>query len=112
MWQKVCKKKDIPLNSGACVKIDNLQIAIFCMENGDSWYAVQNQCPHQRQMVLSRGITGDRDGEPKITCPLHKNSFSLKNGKHLGGHEEWNIKTYGVLVEGDDIYLNMTDGAL
>ncbi len=106
-WVKVCKTKDILQNGGSCVKVGELQIAIFNFENQKEWYAVQNTCPHKKQNVLSRGLTGEDQGEPKIACPLHKNAFSLKTGRHLGGNETWTLKTYPVKVENDDIYLNI-----
>lgn len=106
-WVKVCKKGDILRNGGSCVKVGELQIAIFNFENQNEWYAVQNTCPHKKQNVLSRGLTGEDQGEPKIACPLHKNAFSLKTGKHLGGNQEWTLRTYPVKIENDEIYLNM-----
>jgi hypothetical protein len=54
--------------------------------------------------VLSRGILGDVQGEPKVACPLHKKTFSLKSGECLTG-ESYSIDTYPVKIDGGDILL-------
>ena len=110
-WVKVCKTKDILENGGSCVKVGDEQIAIFNFDR-DQWYAVQNMCPHKKQFVLSRGLIGEDEGGPKIACPLHKNTFSLKTGKHLGGQCEFNLKTFSVRIESDNVLLNLTNGGL
>jgi nitrite reductase (NADH) small subunit len=105
-WINASSLDNFPLNSGACVKLGDLQIAIFNFGK-DEWYAVQNQCPHQHQMVLSRGLIGDANGEPKVACPLHKNSFSLSTGEHLGGNADWKLQTYPVKIEGGAVWLEV-----
>jgi nitrite reductase (NADH) small subunit len=105
-WIKVCSTKDILENGGSCVKVLDEQIAIFNF-NYNQWYAVQNMCPHKKQFVLSRGLIGEDEGEPKIACPLHKNLFSLKTGKHLQGNSEYQLKTYPIRIQDDEILINL-----
>jgi nitrite reductase (NADH) small subunit len=107
-WTKIATTDAFLPNSGGCVKLGDLQIAVFNFGK-DEWYAVQNQCPHQQQMVLSRGLIGDANGEPKVSCPLHKNSFSLNTGEHLGGNAEWKLQTYPVKVEGGAVWLELSE---
>ena len=102
-WTSVGPAAVFPAECGTAVKVDGRQIAVFHV--GREWFAVQNQCPHQLQMVLSRGLVGDIGREPKVTCPLHKNSFSLSDGRHLGGNEAWCLKTYAVKVEGGVVWV-------
>lgn len=94
-----CYSDDVPQNGGVCVKYKETQIAIFNFKRRGEWYATQNMCPHKQQMVLSRGMIGSagEDCEPKVACPFHKKSFSLKNGDCLSG-EDYKIKIYPVLV--------------
>jgi nitrite reductase (NADH) small subunit len=105
-WVKAANLNDFSRDSGGCVKVGDLQIAIFNFAK-DEWYAVQNQCPHQQQMVLSRGLIGDAKGEPKVACPLHKNSFSLCTGDHLGGNPDWKLQTYPIKLEGGAVWLEL-----
>jgi nitrite reductase (NADH) small subunit len=107
-WQKVCSTENILENGGSCVKVDGQHIAIFNFEDKTQWYAIENTCPHQNQSVLSRGLTGEENGEPKVACPMHKRTFSLKSGKQLGEQSEYEVKTFPIKVEGNDIYLQLT----
>lgn len=89
---------DFPVDGGACVLVEGEQVAIFNFGHRE-WFAVQNRCPHEQQMVLSRGLIGDAKGEPKVACPLHKNTFSLVDGHHLGGNPDFQLKTWLVEVK-------------
>lgn len=104
-WTAVGPAVIFPEDCGTAVLVAGQQIAVF--HSNRRWYAVQNECPHNRQMVLSRGLMGDSGREPKVTCPLHKNSFSLEDGHHLGGNEAWCLKTYPVKVEGGVVHVGM-----
>lgn len=101
-WVTVGQTDDFPRNAGVCVKVGGQQVAVFRFAGRDEWYACQNMCPHRMDMVLSRGIIGDRDGIPKVACPQHKKTFSLCNGENLEG-EGYSIRTYPVRVEGDRV---------
>lgn len=107
MWIAVCRVDDVPGNGGACIKWGDKQIALFNFASREDWYAMDNRCPHDRQAVLARGIVGDAGGTPKVACPLHKNSFSLQDGRHLGGQDAWRLTTYAVKVEGEQVFLDL-----
>jgi NAD(P)H-dependent nitrite reductase small subunit len=96
----------VPKDGGATFKYGRHQIAVFNFAHRDAWYACQNLCPHKQEMVLSRGILGDTAGIPKVTCPMHKKSFSLENGQGLGG-EIYSIQTFEVRLEGDDLLVKL-----
>ncbi len=105
-WITALKVEDVPEDGGSCVKIGEEQIAIFNFTKRGEWYATSNLCPHKFQMVLSRGMIGDKAGEPKVACPFHKKNFSLKTGECLTG-EDYSIKTYPIKVEGEYVYIGI-----
>ncbi|MDX5340214.1 MAG: nitrite reductase small subunit NirD [Cyclobacteriaceae bacterium] len=107
-WEKVGSVSDFPANAGGCIKYKSKQVAVFYFEKTQSWYACQNLCPHKLEMVLSRGMTGDAAGIPKVSCPLHKKSFSLEDGSNLNG-EEYRIATYPVRIEHGNVYIGFAD---
>jgi nitrite reductase (NADH) small subunit len=106
-WFKAAKVSAFPENGGACVKYNDQQIAVFNFTRRNEWYACQNMCPHKRQMVLSRGMIGSHTLEPKVACPFHKKTFSLKTGECLNAEEE-QIKIYPVKVEDGYVYIGIS----
>jgi nitrite reductase (NADH) small subunit len=105
-WFYACTVTDVPLNGGVCVKYNNEQIALFHFSRRNEWYATQNECPHRKQMALSRGMIGTMGEEPKVACPFHKKTFSLKTGECLSG-DECALKTYPVKVEDGKVFIGV-----
>jgi nitrite reductase (NADH) small subunit len=89
------------------VKLGTEEIAIFNFASRGEWYAASNMCPHKQQMILARGIIGDKADEPKVVCPYHKKQFSLKSGKNLDDHDCSSIRTYPIKVENGRIYIGL-----
>lgn len=108
-WHMACYSDDIPENGGACALIEGEQVAIYNFSRRGEWYATQNLCPHRQQMALSRGMIGSTgvENEPKVACPFHKKTFSLKTGLCLSG-DEYEIKTYPVKVEDGKVFVGLT----
>ncbi|AUC76995.1 nitrite reductase small subunit NirD [Olleya sp. Bg11-27] len=107
-WFKVGQTSDFPENSGACIKYKTKQIAVFNFTRTGKWYASQNLCPHKMEMVLSLGMIGDKEGVPKVACPLHKKNFSLENGSNLAG-EDLKIAVYPIKIENENVYIGFED---
>ena len=84
-----------------------MQIAVFHFASRNEWYATQNMCPHRFAFVLSRGIVGDQQGEPKVSCPLHKRNFSLQTGACLTDDQTPAIETFPIRIEGDAVWLEL-----
>jgi len=72
------------------------QVALYRLSD-DALYAVGNLDPYNGAAVMSRGLTGDRGGEPTVASPLLKQVFSLRNGRSLDD-EEVSLPTYAVRV--------------
>lgn len=108
-WFMACTTADVPENGGVCVKYQDDQIALFNFTRRGEWYATQNLCPHRQQMVISRGMIGSQAGEPKVACPFHKKTFSLEDGRCLSGDDTCSLKVYPVKVEGNDVYIGISD---
>lgn len=105
-WIKVAKIDDIPQEGGACVKVKDEQIAIFNFTSRNEWYATENRCPHRNEMILSRGMIGDKNGEPKVACPFHKRNYSLISGKCISG-DDYSIKTFPVKIEDGNVFIKV-----
>ncbi|HEX5171157.1 MAG TPA: nitrite reductase small subunit NirD [Cyclobacteriaceae bacterium] len=107
VWYKAARTTDFPENGGACVRYKDMQVAVFNFSRRSEWYACQNLCPHKMQMVLSRGMIGSHESEPKVACPFHKKTFSLKSGQCLNA-EEPNISVFPVRIEDGFVYIGFT----
>ncbi len=107
-WFAACRIEDAVTNGGVCVKYGDEQIALFYFARRNEWYATQNECPHKRQMALSRGMIGTRGDEPKVACPFHKKTFSLVSGQCLSG-DECAIKTYPVKTADGWVYIYVSE---
>jgi nitrite reductase (NADH) small subunit len=105
-WFMACRAEDLPANGGVCVKYKDEQIALFHFTRRNEWYATQNECPHRKQMALSRGMIGSQGDIPKVACPFHKRTFSLLTGECLSG-DDCSIKTYPVKVENGFVYIGI-----
>jgi nitrite reductase (NADH) small subunit len=104
-WIRVANENEFEANLGECVLVDGHQIAVL-NTNRSHWYAVENCCTHTGQPVLARGIIGDTNGEPKISCPLHKRAFSLVSGKCLND-DIAPVRIFPVKRESDGIYISL-----
>lgn len=103
-WYPACALSDFPKDGGLCFLYAGLQIAVFNFSRRGEWYATQNLCPHKHQMILSRGMIGTQGDEPKVACPFHKKTFSLKSGANLNG-DACTLATYPVKVEDGMVYV-------
>jgi len=100
-WVDVGHASDFLPNIGTPVLYGDTQLAIFNNAHRGEWYATQNMCPHKQAFVLSQGIIGDKEGTPKVACPLHKKQFALDTGEGVDD-EPLNILTFPIRVDGND----------
>ena len=81
-WLSVCQESDLINNIGVCALLNEHQVAIFKLSNGDI-YAIDNYDPFSDANVLSRGICGDVKGQPVVASPIYKQHFNLMTGQCL-----------------------------
>ena len=92
-WVRVTECGNIPLREGKAVEIAGHRIAIFNL--GDSYLAIQDNCPH-RGGPLSDGIVSGST----VVCPLHAWAFDLASGSVVNHPESQAcVATYPVRVE-------------
>ncbi len=109
-WVRLAKVAEVPRDGGIAARYGDAEIAIFHFASRGQWFASENLCPHKQQMVLARGILGDRAGKPKVVCPLHKNAFDLESGSCVTG-DLAGIVTFPVRIEGEDVWVELPPAA-
>ena len=107
-WVRACLIDDLIVGRGVAVLgPGGVQAALFRLPAAESdreaapgrsrLYAIGNIDPFGRAAVLSRGLTGDRGGEPTVASPLGKQVFALRTGICLDD-ETVSVPSYGVRV--------------
>lgn len=82
-WVPACRLDALVPGRGVAVLMpDGMQAAVYLLTTGEV-YAVGNIDPFGRAAVMSRGLVGERDGEPTVASPLLKQVFSLRTGHCL-----------------------------
>ncbi|TQN33407.1 nitrite reductase (NADH) small subunit [Haloactinospora alba] len=88
-WVTACPSDQLSPERGVAVLLPGgAQAALFRTFDGHL-YAVDNVDPATSAAVMARGIVGDRDGEPTVASPLHKQVFSLRTGQCLDDPRLW-----------------------
>ena len=105
-WQSLAQVSDVPENVGIAVRWGGEQIAIYNFARRGEWFATQATCPHRKDTVLARGLLGDHGGEPKVACPLHKKTFSLRTGNGLND-PSYEVRTFPVEIRGQEIWVKL-----
>jgi nitrite reductase (NADH) small subunit len=89
-WEAVCPlERLLPGRGAAALFVTrgvDVQVALFRLPD-DSLYVLGNIDPFSNAAVLSRGIVGDRDGEPVVVSPVYKQAFGLRTGRCLDDPE-------------------------
>ncbi|MBT3672341.1 MAG: Rieske 2Fe-2S domain-containing protein [Porticoccaceae bacterium] len=81
-------------NQSVAIALDGKDILI-CKANSE-YYAVDNQCTHQRAK-----LTEGRIRNCFLSCPLHGVRFDLRTGKPMGELTKVPLKTYDISVSDD-----------
>lgn len=87
-WLSVCTLDRLQPGRGVTALVGGVQVAVFRIRgrrgaDPESLHAVGNIDPFTGAAVISRGIVGDRSGVPTVASPVHKQAFSLVDGRCL-----------------------------
>ena len=100
-WHMVATIEDVPEEDVIPVIIGDQFIALYNV-NG-IFFATDDLCTHE-QARLSDGFVID----DIIECPLHQGRFHIPTGKAKGAPVNCNLRTHMVKVEGDDVYIGLS----
>ncbi|GAA0984110.1 MULTISPECIES: nitrite reductase small subunit NirD [Nocardiopsidaceae] len=103
LWIDACPAHRLGADDGVAVLLpDGRQAALFRTRD-NRLFAVDNIDPFTGAAVISRGIVGDRRGEPTIASPMLKNVFSLLTGQSLEDPQvrlrTWAVRDTGATVQ-------------
>ena len=81
-------------------------VAVYRTEDGD-WFASDDSCTHEQ---FSLGSESDLEDD-EVVCPLHMARFDLRTGKPLCFPATIALRMHQVVVEGDEVYVELTGSA-
>ena len=93
---KIINTKDLPPGKAISATVGNKQIAVFNIAG--KYYAIDDECTHAGGPLSEGEVTGH-----EVTCPWHGAKFDLTNGNVLCDPAYDAVKSYKVVVEGDEI---------
>jgi 3-phenylpropionate/trans-cinnamate dioxygenase ferredoxin component len=100
-FHRICSIKDLNENTGKRFIINNLEIAVFLIQN--KAYAVSNICPHKHSALIYDGFVEDEN----VVCPAHGWTFNIKNGKTLTGSK--GLDVYETVCVEDQVYVKVEE---
>ena len=97
-WHEVCAHEDLIEGAGIAALVGGRQIALFQVHG--RVYALDNFDPSSRANVLSRGLTGNLQGERVVASPIYKNHFALTSGRCI--EDPVTLKRFRTFVNSDE----------
>ena len=97
----VAKIDDLAVDEMKKVVLDGEEICLAHAEDG-SYYALSDICTHE-EYSLSDGELWGMD----VECPAHGSRFNVHTGAVTGLPAVIPARTYRVIVEGDDVYVEI-----
>jgi nitrite reductase (NADH) small subunit len=104
-WREVCPLARLMPERGVAALFGDLQVAVFRTHDG-AVHALGNVDPFSGAAVLSRGIVGDRGGEPAVASPVFKQAFSLVDGRCLDDPDV-RVPSYPARITGDAVEVRL-----
>jgi nitrite reductase (NADH) large subunit len=94
-WHEVCAFEELVEGGGVAALVAQRQIALFLVHG--RVYALDNFDPASRANVLSRGLTGNLQGERVVASPVYKHHFALASGRCIED-ATFNVSAYPTRV--------------
>ncbi len=96
---RACAVADLPV--GEAVRVDGpVPVAVFHTEDG--FFAVDDTCTHQDASLADGWLEGCF-----VECPLHAARFDLRTGVPACLPAKEPVRTYAVVVDGDDVHVDV-----
>lgn len=100
---KLCSKSS--LEAGQMLAIDSPDLPpLAAFNTGSGIYVTSNVCTHN-VAILTDGFFSDET----IECPMHGGCFNVRTGQATQFPCEEPLRTYPVVVDGDDVYIDVED---
>ena len=101
---RVCARFEIETASMKAFEVSDHRIAVFNI--GGEFYVTDDECTHASGSL----VEGMRDGYV-VECCLHSAAFDVRTGEVMAPPASVPLRTYKVLLQGDDVYIDLDKSA-
>lgn len=101
---KVATLSDLP--PGTCRQVDAGGRSVAVFNVGGTMHAIDGTCTHRGGPLGE----GELDGTI-VTCPWHGAQFDVTTGQVVGPPAERSVAAYKVVLDGEDIRVDVSQGA-
>ncbi|MBI2920226.1 MAG: Rieske (2Fe-2S) protein [Planctomycetes bacterium] len=98
---KVAALSHLPPGAALRVTVEAREIGLFNFKG--EILAIKNLCPHMGDQ-LHKGQVTDAG---RVVCPGHAWHFDLKTGACTSGQTDARVRTYPVVIQDNDIYIEV-----
>lgn len=101
---RVCAQAEIEPEGVKAFEIGERRLAVFNI--GGKFYATDDECTHASASLADGMLDGD-----VIECSLHFGAFHVPTGEVKSPPCSLALRTYKVLLEGDDVHVDLDKDA-
>jgi nitrite reductase/ring-hydroxylating ferredoxin subunit len=101
---RICAQSDIAPESVNAYEVGDRRLAVFNIEG--NFYVTDDECTHA-SASLADGMLEDG----VIECSLHFGAFDVKSGAVKAPPCSIALRTYKVLLQGDDVFVDLDKDA-
>jgi nitrite reductase/ring-hydroxylating ferredoxin subunit len=101
---RICAQSDIAPESVKAYEVGDRRLAVFNIEG--NFYVTDDECTHA-SASLADGMLEDG----VIECSLHFGAFDVKTGAVKAPPCSIALRTYQVLLQGDDVFVDLDKDA-
>lgn len=93
---------DFPLNEQKIIDLEDEYVLVLRTPTG--FWAIEDRCSHDDNELFGGEVIGK-----EIKCPRHGARFDLESGRALCLPAVRPVRTYNVVVSGEDVFLQPRD---
>jgi nitrite reductase/ring-hydroxylating ferredoxin subunit len=93
---------DFPLNEQKIIDLEDEYVLVLRTPTG--FWAIEDRCSHDDNELFGGEVVGK-----EIKCPRHGARFDLESGQALCLPAVRAVRTYNVVVNGQDVFLQARD---
>ena len=97
---RLCAKSEVA--DGAVLRVETGDLTLAVYNVAGMYYATDDHCTHGPGLLSEGYLEGHR-----IECDFHHGAFDIRTGEVLAPPCMVPVKTYRVMVEGDDVMIEV-----